>query len=438
MVSPGLRIAVGLVSAQLTLNPVIASAQTDSLAAVARADYREALAAWRGGDIESAREKLVHAATVWPTQAAYLHAAASASARLSDTASAVQWLNRVADLGQWREVRGDEDFAPVLGAPAIEAAIARLEVNHLPLARSRVAFTFPDSTFFAEGIDVDTIRREWFLGSIRHGRVVRVDSTGRARSFAAGTVLDAVFGVRVDAARRRLWVTTRSTPLQVGLRPGSPERASILVFSLDDESLLARVTLPDDGLSHTLGDLALAPDGAAYITDSEQPVLFRASYAAETGIVLEQFLQHRLFRSLQGVAFSDDAKTAYLADYSHGILAVDLATRAVREVPASAGLSTLGIDGLTFWHGSLIGIQNGSSPPRIVRLTLSPQGDQVEHLDVIDRHLPVADEPTNATRLGDRLYYIGNSQWSQYAEDGQLKPGARLVAPAILELPLTP
>ncbi|MDH4130433.1 MAG: hypothetical protein OEV95_01350 [Gemmatimonadota bacterium] len=427
----------GLLAA-LVLMPSFAASQADSLSSLARSSYREAVAAGRGGDVALAREKFVDAATLWPAQAAYLHAAASASARLGDTAAVVRWLGRVADLGQWREVRGDDDFASVLGAADIEAAIARLEANRLPLARSRIAFTLPDSTFFAEGIDVDPLRREWFVGSIRHGRILRIDQSGRARPFASGTVLDAVFGVRVDPTRRRLWVTTRATPLQGGFQPDTRGGSSIVVFSLDDESVLARLVLPDNGATHTLGDLAIAPDGSAYITDSEQPVLFRAQYEAAHGIAAEPWLEHRLFRSLQGVALADDGKTASLADYSHGILALDLATRAVREIPAPAGVSTLGIDGLIFWRGSLVGIQNGSSPPRVVRLTLSPKADAVDRLDVIDRNLPVADEPTTATRLEDRLYYIGNSHWPLYQDDGRPKAGAVFAPTAVMELILTP
>ena len=436
--NPGLRRTALLLFGHLLATVSIASAQADSLAAVARAEYRDAVADWRGGDIESARRKLVHAASAWPGQAAYLHAAASASARLGDTAGAALWLNRVADLGQWREVKEDEDFALLLGAPAIQAAISRLEINRQPMVRSRIAFTLPDSTFFPEGIDVDPVGREWFIGSIRHGRLVRVSGDGLVRPFADRVALDAVFGVRVDADRRRLWVTTRATPLQAGFPAGSPERSSILVFSLEDEALLSRTTLPDDGSPHTLGDLALAPDGTAYITDSEQPVVFRAHYQPDAGIQVERFLGDRLFRSLQGAAFSDDGTTLFLADYSHGIVAVDLATRAAREVPAPSGTSALGIDGLVYWRGSLIGIQNGSVPARVVRLVLSGAGARIERVDVLDRHLPLAEEPTIGTLLDDRLYYIGNSQWPQYAENGQLRAGARLARAAILELPLRP
>jgi len=416
----------------------IASAQADSLAAVARADYRDALVVWRAGDIASARQKLVHAASAWPAQAAYLYAAASASARLGDTAGAARWLHRVADLGQWRDVKEDEDFVPVLGAPAIEAVISRLEANRLPMIRSRIAFTLPDSAFFPEGMDADPVGREWFVGSIRYGRLVRVNDAGQVRPFADGVSLDAVFGVRVDAERRRLWVTTRATPLQEDFRTGSPARSSILLFSLDDEALLSSVSLPDDGSPHTLGDLAVARGGTAYITDSEQPVVYRATYTPETGIRVEPFVEHRLFRSLQGAAFSDDGNTLFLSDYAHGIMAVDLATRSVREVPPPPGASTLGIDGLASWHGSLIGVQNGSVPARVVRLVLSDAGGRIERLEVLDRHLPLADEPTIATILGDRLYYIANSQWPQYEEDGRLRAGAHLLPASILELPLSP
>lgn len=432
-------IGARLGAALLCAMPRSAPAQADSLAAVARAEYRAGLDAWLAGDLATARTRMVQAATAWPGQPAYVFAAARASARLGDTSATALWLHRAADLGHGRDVGTDADFSGVAAAAGVQAAVARLEGNRGPLVRSHLGFVIPDSGFFAEGVDADPVRREWYVGSIRRGQVVRIDARGRVEPFAEGARLDAVFGIRVDAGRRRLWLTTRGTPMRDGFRPGEAMRSTVLVFSLEDGKLLGQSTLPDDGLPRTLGDLAVAPrDGSAYITDSERPVLYRATYREGDGVSVEPWVSHRLFRSLQGIALAGDSALAYVADYSHGLLLVDLDRRAVRELPAPSGSTTLGLDGLCYWRGSVIGIQNGASPPRVVRLHLSRDGDAVERLEVIDRHLPLAAEPTVGTVLDGRLYYVANSHWPLYDDEGRLKPGAHPAPTAILELPLDP
>jgi len=55
---------------------------------------------------------------------------------------------------------------------------------------------------------------------------------------------------------------------------------------------------------------------------------------------------------------------------------------------------------------------------------------------VLDRHLPVADEPTIGAIAGDRFVYVANSQWEKYDDQGRLEAGARLTPPVLLELPL--
>jgi hypothetical protein len=89
-------------------------------------------------------------------------------------------------------------------------------------------------------------------------------------------------------------------------------------------------------------------------------------------------------------------------------------------------------------HGtSLIAVQNGIAPGRVIRIDLDGQGHP-KAVITIDRHLPVADEPTIGTLVGDRFVYVANSQWEKYQDDGTLKPGARLTAPILLSLPLRP
>ena len=76
------------------------------------------------------------------------------------------------------------------------------------------------------------------------------------------------------------------------------------------------------------------------------------------------------------------------------------------------------------------------TPPRIVRLRLDRSGDRIVALELLDRHLPLATEPTIGTVWSTRYFYVANSQWDEYDDAGRLKPGARLEPPRILEIKL--
>lgn len=418
----------------LVVSAASAAAQADSLAGAAREHYRGALAAAREGTPARARDLAVLAARAWSGQPAYAWAAALFSARLADTAGTARWLGHLADLGGWRDLRADSAFRAVIGAPPVARAVERLEANRRPLARSAVAFTLAGG-FFAEGIDADPATGAWYVTSVRHGTVTRVDPRGESHPFAGPPDLEgAAFGVRVDAVRRLLWVTTRVSPYSGAFVPGTPERAGVVVLDLATGAVRARATLADS-VPHTLGDLVLAPDGSAYLSDSESPTVYRARLSARGRLELERWAASRLFRSLQGLALDPAGGTLYAADYSHGILAIDTRSAAVREVPGAGGFTTVGIDGLSWWAGSLVGIQNGVIPPRVVRLRLDGSGARIAALEVLDRN-PVATEPTIGTVVGDTLYYVADSHWPFYDEGGRLRPGARPGPTHVLALPL--
>lgn len=103
---------------------------------------------------------------------------------------------------------------------------------------------------------------------------------------------------------------------------------------------------------------------------------------------------------------------------------------------APPGTTVLGIDGLSWHDGRLIAIQNGVTPPRIIGIRLSAAGEGIAGVEVLDRHLPLADEPTIGTITDDRFVYVANSQWEKYDETGTLRANAVLTAPVLLSLPL--
>jgi len=402
----------------------------------ARTAFRLATAAYGQHDLVTARREMLRAADVWPTQQVYLEAAAKLAAMTGDTADAARWLDRLAELGIGSAVRTDTVFRALGGAPAFAAAAARVDTATAPAVRSRVRLTVADTTLHPEGIAFDSRLGRWFVGSVRQRRVVAVERDGRAHDFvpARSGGLAGVFGMAVDSVRRVLWVATTALPRMEGFTPADGGRVGVYGYDLDTGRLLRNAWMPrDSSTAHTFGDVAVAPNGDVYVSDSEAPWILRLALGRDS---FERFVTHPLFRSLQGMAIAPDGATMYVADYSHGLLSVSLVSRTVTPLGASRTMTLLGVDGL-YWHrGSLVGVQNGVIPARVVRFCLDSSGRSVRRLEMLDRNPAVADEPTLGAVVGDSLFYLATSQWEKYDDSGKRIANTRLLPATVLGVAL--
>jgi sugar lactone lactonase YvrE len=143
-----------------------------------------------------------------------------------------------------------------------------------------------------------------------------------------------------------------------------------------------------------------------------------------------------LLLSAQGLALSPDERRIYVADYSRGVVLVDLVARTASLLPAIDTVLALGIDGLYSHEGALIGIQNGVQPHRIVRLDLSQDGARLLRSITIERAHPSYVEPTLGTLVGRELYFMANSQWELFGDDGRVAHPDSLKPPVVLRLRL--
>ena len=180
-----------------------------------------------------------------------------------------------------------------------------------------------------------------------------------------------------------------------------------------------------------LRDVIVTPAGDVLTTDSASPAIYRLPAG---GAALETVAAGEPFVSLQGLALAEGGGRLYVADYAKGIFAVDLASRRVRLLEAPRTAAILGIDGLYRAGDALLAIQNGTDPPRLLRLAV--EGDRITSVEVVDSAHPMATDPTLGVVVGDRFHYIGNSQWNAARAGGEMDPGVKLEDPVILGLEL--
>jgi hypothetical protein len=161
----------------------------------------------------------------------------------------------------------------------------------------------------------------------------------------------------------------------------------------------------------------------AFVSDSESPTIFMVNEKSGT---LQTWLKSdaATLPSLQGLDFSTDGKTLFAADYSNGIFTIDVAKKTLRNLPSPDSCVVSGTDGLYYFKGNLIGIQNGTNPQRVVRFRLNKAQSRIEGLDILEASHADFEEPTLGVIVGAELYYIANSQWEKVNDKGAVAPEA--------------
>ena len=128
------------------------------------------------------------------------------------------------------------------------------------LTAVRAAFALPGEAVFPESIGIDPRTGAGYVGSLADGTLYRLEAPGDVSVFtpAGHDGRRSVAGVKVDG-HGRLWAA------------GGYE-GTLDVVALDSGELLMRHEVEQPSC---VNDIAFAADGAAYVTDSLIPTLFR-------------------------------------------------------------------------------------------------------------------------------------------------------------------
>ncbi|MBL7850949.1 MAG: hypothetical protein JNN04_08610 [Cyclobacteriaceae bacterium] len=287
------------------------------------------------------------------------------------------------------------------------------------VASSDTAFVLTDRSLHVESVSVNLNTGTAYVGSVHKRKIVAIDANGNARDFTKPGEhgLTAVLGLRVDLKRQSLWACSSPLEEMDGYDSLLPSR--VYRFDLETGKLLAQYEAP--GTGHVLGDLAIGPNGQVLVSDSRTNEVYIVN---EKSGALDRFLTDETFWSMQGLTFSDDGKYVFIADYVKGPFRLEMATRKLIKIGSTPENSLKGIDGLLFHQGTLLALQNGTYPLRVMRFQLNSTLDTITRADIIDQGRHELNEPTQGTLLGNDFYYVANSQWGAYDENHRPKPDA--------------
>ncbi len=342
--------------------------------------------------------------------------------RMDDAIAIAQ---EIAERGLALEMPAHEAFDRMKAEPAFAAITARMAANMAPIGDARVVLDISDTELLPEAI-VKGRQGATIIGSVRTGKIIEIGSKGSQRVLATadGGVFD------VEPRGNAVWAVINN---QLAYENAGAEQAFASVMAFDRETGARIREIRAAESDALLGDLEIAKDGTIYASDSITPRIYRMTANGET---LDVFTADARLVNPQGLALVEKRHRLFLADYLAGLFVIDTESGAVTPIanPSSAHLG--GIDGLYYYKGSLIGVQNGTTPQRIVRIALNKAGDVAERLDVLAQNLEGWNEPTHGYVDGDEFVYIATSNWPAYDDESNIREGATLAPLRIMSAPL--
>lgn len=324
--------------------------------------------------------------------------------------------------GYGYDLHDDPRFAKIATTQVWDYILENLDANRAPFGTGTLAYTLPREDLLLESLAWDPSREKLLVGSARDGTVYIATTDGALEPLAAADAdngMWSVFDLAVDAERGVLWVASTAVPHYKNYDAEEDlGRAGIFKFDLKTGKFIKRFLSPpmQAGQPFFLSSITLGKDGAVYAADGVN----RAIYQVRDD-QFRRILHLPMLTSISALATSGDGKKLYFSDPQLGILGAELGTLKLFDVRVPAKLTLEGIGALAWYDNSLIAVQSGMEPPRVMRLELSPEGDSVVKVQPLEANNPEFGKPGLITMDGSMIYLVANDQKDNYDRFGLLR-----------------
>jgi hypothetical protein len=346
-------------------------------------------------------------------------------AEAGNPAASVAALEKVLELGDGFLPARDLGFGKVWGDPKFQAVRARIEAKLPRLDFAPTAIELEERDLLPEGIAYDPRSQSFFIGSIAKRKIVRIAWGNVVSDFAADD-LDSVLGLAVDGPRRTLYAVSTSALTDAGRKR---RRNAVVAFDVDSGKRLRRVDVPD---AMQLNDVTVALGGRVFASDSGSGAIYEIPGEGPPRALVPA----NRIRGSNGLAAAADGKRLYVA-HSTGLAVVDLASGALARVANATRENIAAIDGLYQWQGQLIGVENTTTPGRVVLITLSGDGATVTKVQtLLSHHHNALDEPTTGAVTERGFFLLAATGVAHYNAQGAIVRPESLPKPTVVRIPL--
>ncbi|MBD3218090.1 MAG: hypothetical protein GF310_07420 [candidate division Zixibacteria bacterium] len=322
-----------------------------------------------------------------------------------DTSLAI--LKKLAQMGIDFGVADDPDLEAVRQSPGYNLLLDIYDETLKPINTSTILHQFPQIDLLPEGIAIDPKSGRLFFGSMRYGTIYEVVDGGLLRFAKLESDIPlACLGMKADTVRNILWAVGSSFDYVERFEEEDDGTSGVFGFDLETGEIIRKVVFPSKDPRFRLNDLAVSSNGDIYLSGAGAYVLRKDTDNIDTLISSGKML------GSNGITLSADEETLLVSDYAGGIAAVDLADNSVTEIKIPNDNSVYGIDGMYYYDGSLIAIQNTFNPWRVSQFYLNYNFTAIDSMTILEQKNPDALEAFTGTISGDDFIYIGHGNQS--------------------------
>ncbi|HET8965280.1 MAG TPA: SMP-30/gluconolactonase/LRE family protein [Candidatus Acidoferrum sp.] len=353
-------------------------------------------------DAADVRAQVAAAEALLPTyvdRGAVLYFLAAARMHLGETREALDRLQQCMALDEGFDPSGGSEFAALRSEHAFMEMIDRAKTRFPVVARARKALVTEEKDLVPEGLAWDAKRGVFYLSSLHRRKIVQINLESRVSDFLQPQQQPffPVLGIRLDPNDGTIWANTWEE------KPGTG-RSEILHIASDGK-VLARFA-SEGSAPHGFNDLVVRKTGDLFTTDSLANQVFRLDPESKTFSPLHL---HRQLYYPNGIALAGDDRSLFIAD-ALGVVKYDIAASSSVDVAPGPHNTLAGVDGLYWYQGSLIAIQNGIGTPRVAAHRLSADGGRVSKATILEFRTTLSVLPTTGAIRGSDFYFIANSQ----------------------------
>ena len=338
-----------------------------------------------------------------PDRGSALYFLAAAKEHLRDSVEAFALLKECLALQEGFDPSGEPTFGEFRGTKEFTAMIDKVHSDFPVVAQAHEAFRTIARDLVPEGLAYDPHRNVFYLSSLNRRKILQFALDGIAYDYVPAEKygLLPILGIRLSASDDTVWADSFSEGGQTEL------------LHFDSSGNLLGRFKPMDSAKHGFNDLVVRRNGDVLTTDSLANEVLRFEPVSQKFFPIAV---HRPLFYPNGIALAADDHTLYVAD-SLGVIRVDLSDGDSRDVDPGPRSTLAGIDGLYWYNGALIGIQNGIGSPRVAAFRLSNDGLRVTHTTVLENRSNYTVLPTTGAIRGSDFYFIANSQIDNLSND---------------------
>ncbi len=345
--------------------------------------------------------------------------------RTNQTAKSLDLLSVLTKRGLPYKVEDSEGFARLYNDKRFADYVRAFRKNRVIIDKSTVSFAIADSLLIPEGVAADSIHQTLFVGSLARHKVIRCSTDGNCADFATGDQAGfwMVLGMKVSPDLKSLWICSASE------QDPTNGYSGIFGFDIASGRLIGKFVMDNRDGAHLFNDIVITRNGDIYFTDSKAGKVWRKLSGSDA---LTEYVKDLVYPN--GIALDEGKKALFVADFT-GLYVVDLATGKRSPLSHQGRTYLNGIDGLYYYRGSLIAIQDsGNQDDRVVRFYYDVNKKTVTTTKALQSFRPDFIIPTTGTVINGNLYYIANSQLRSLQPDGTITNPEKLVKPVILKL----